>query len=79
MLEGRVRFLRPFIRVVTISSWILIINLRRICDEKIFAIPLSDIKIMIYDMLLFLYTIKVANAHNKKPTASIVHEQRLMS
>lgn len=49
--------------VVTISSSILIKNLRRICDEKIFAISVSDNKIMIYDIHLSLYMVEAVGSN----------------
>ena len=49
--------------VVTISSSILMKNLRRICDGNIFALPVSDINIMIYHVSLFLYMVEAIGSN----------------
>jgi len=54
--------------VVTISSSILIKNLRLICDEEIFVITISDNNIIIYYVLLFLYMVEVRGSTPLSPT-----------
>jgi len=59
---------RRIVIIVTISSSILIKYTRRICDEKFFKIRVSDIKIIIYDMSLFLYMVEVRGSNPLSPT-----------
>ena len=54
--------------VVKISSSILIKNLRRICNEKIYAMPISDNNIMIYGIILSLYMVEVRGSTPLSPT-----------
>gem|GEM_PF-3792756 len=54
--------------VVTISSSILIKNLRRICDEIISVIAVNYIYIMRYNACLSLYMVEVRGSNPLSPT-----------
>jgi len=60
---------RRIVIVVSISSSLILMkNLRRICDEKFFTIPVNIYKIIRYDVLLSLYMVEVRGSNPLSPT-----------